>query len=260
MVKANTSERRWRSAMAQRILTKTEGTTTIVDAVERLTEGLLTGLKCPPTDLEAIAPRVRVVAFEEADLPGAGELHRQNGGFKILYSTGLSKPRRRFTIAHELAHAFMDIEGLAPAEKTGKEAERLCDMFATEMLMPRGIFLRHLEEGIGLQKIFDLSKVFQTSLSATAMRCAELGKVSTFGVDRNRVTWARGIVGPGALDGLDSSLRETIAKATAGDNGEELLYIVDREQIKEWRVGYASLGDQKALLILVPLRIVTLRL
>ena len=93
----------------------------------------------------------------------------------VVYSTHLGGARRRFTIAHELAHAVFEKSG-PNCPRSGKELERLCDMLAAEFLMPREVFLRQSGSSATLswERIGDLADLFQTSLSASSLEVRRL--------------------------------------------------------------------------------------
>src|SRR6266404_731536 len=69
------------------------------------------------------------------------------------------------------------------------ELERICDRLASELLMPRHFFLNAVGSSLSIEKIFELARVVDTSLSATAIRCAELLGVSAFGTEGKVVSW-----------------------------------------------------------------------
>jgi IrrE N-terminal-like domain len=94
----------------------------------------------PRLQLDALAERLNVTGITYEEIPFSGELRPSNGGFTIVCSVHPSSARRRFTIAHELSHAIFEKSG-SNCPRTGAELERLCDMLATELLMPRRAFL-----------------------------------------------------------------------------------------------------------------------
>jgi hypothetical protein len=186
-------EPKWTSAAARRLLTLAGNPTSVEVAIEIIAARLLDGIQCPPTDLDAIRPRLNITQFCAGDIAGSGELQRDGDGFKVLYSSTLSSTRKRFTISHEMAHAVFESTG-PNCPRTGVELERLCDKIAAEILMPKQIFLGRLGKEISAKKILDLSQLFRASVSATAIRCAELLKVSVFGVEGDTIIWAFGVV------------------------------------------------------------------
>jgi Zn-dependent peptidase ImmA (M78 family) len=63
--------------------------------------------------------------------------------FAIVVNGGHTLERRRFILAHELAHRVLDLRGLS-----GKKGESLCNRFAGAFLVPR----KTLEREMGTQK------------------------------------------------------------------------------------------------------------
>jgi hypothetical protein len=77
--------------------------------------------------------------------------------------------------------------------------------------MPRHLFLNAVGSSLSIEKIFELAGVFDTSLSATAIRCAELLGVSTFDTKGKVVSWAYGVIRKGARFGTDEELMSAVA-------------------------------------------------
>ena len=183
----------WTSAAARRLLGLAGNPPTIEESVRIIAKRLLDSVECPPTDLDAVGALLHITGFYPEELPISGELRRDTHGLKIVYSSYLSAPRRRFTIAHEIAHAIFESSGPG-CPRVGKELERLCDMLATEMLMPSDVFLQWVGTKISVQKLFERAAVFKTSLSATAIRLAELCGISTFEAEEESILWSYGVV------------------------------------------------------------------
>jgi len=93
--------------------------------------------------------------------------------------------RKRFAIAHELGHWFLhEAESqyfICTAEQMrdykGSPIEVEANLFASELLMPTGLF-RPLASDVEprLEQVKTLAGVFNTSLTATAMKFVELNK------------------------------------------------------------------------------------
>jgi hypothetical protein len=124
---------------------------------------------------------IRVITKET---PGTATLRATKDGFELWMSPTKSTWRRdRFTIAHEISHAILImglrdpdfINSLASDESTHNEVERLCDIGAAELLMPRTLIADALEQyGLapnGLRRIYDR---FFTSYRAILMRIAQV--------------------------------------------------------------------------------------
>lgn len=113
-----------------------------------------------------------------------GMLIRNKNDFKIIYSTRINNlGLHRFTIAHEIGHYFLP-EHVEQALKDGQHIssskykpwyEIEADYFATCLLMPKKLFKSEMAKfPDGLEAIIALSQIFNTSITATAIRYAEL--------------------------------------------------------------------------------------
>lgn len=254
-MKKRTSDKRtsWTSAASRRLMSMTGTSANVEDAVRIIVNRILEGISSPPTDLEAIKSRLDITGFYSEDLPVSGELRRDGNCFKIVYSSYLSPERRRFTIAHEMGHALFATSG-RNWPRFGSELERLCNMLATEILMPRDIFHNLMGPELSIRKLFELARTFATSLSATAIRFAELRRVSTFEVEGKNVSWSYGVVRRGNLRGIEDGLRYAIEEALTRKSGEELVYLNNRIWTGEWRLEWAHIGQgRRALFLLQPI-------
>ncbi len=98
------------------------------------------------------------------------------GGLEVIYDPSQTVPRQRFTIAHELGHVL--IERIQPgANQNAKEVERICNLIAAELLMPEEVFRQDSREPLTPTRIFGLARRYETSLIATAYRCADLAPI-----------------------------------------------------------------------------------
>jgi hypothetical protein len=108
-----------------------------VHPADRTVERLLARLGVAPrvpVDLDAVARGLGVAAVRTAELVEEGRLERTGGRTEILVRRGAPAVRRRFTIAHELAHLLLEPDGAA--ERSARR-ERRCDEVAAALLMPR---------------------------------------------------------------------------------------------------------------------------
>ena len=186
-------------------------------------EGLLRGLVCPPTNLTDVASRVGVHEISYENFPGSGELHKERGGYRIVCSTAQPRSRQRFTIAHELAHVILERTG-RNAPRVGDSVERVCDMLAAECLMPTSVFEARLALAPRLRDVAELARIFETSITATAIRCAQLRPVCMFGVTGGRVTWGYKGIRPGAVGYLLDEVRDAVRAAMAGKQPADRVY------------------------------------
>ena len=98
----------------------------------------------------------------------------------ILYNPSRQRGRIAFSVAHEIAHTFFpnSVSGARfrtmcdPDSREGNELERLCDLAASEILMPFEDFLKERGETIGLQLVERLSTIFGSSYESTVFRLA----------------------------------------------------------------------------------------
>jgi Zn-dependent peptidase ImmA (M78 family) len=219
------------------------------DALEHLAQKYLQGVECPPTDLESIGARVGITGFECADIPGSGELRKDGKGLRVFYSHHLSPERTRFTIAHEIGHAVLEQTG-PHAPRTGRELERLCDMFAAALLMPKNVFVENAHGEVSTQRILDMARHFRTSVATTGIRYAELCGVSVFAYQDSRVIWGKGI-GPTRQTSVDESLRPAIRKALDGDVSCDEIFLSSSESFRRWHFECRPLEKGKSVLCLL---------
>lgn len=191
MVNRNTARTKgWTSAAATRLLSYADPSAkSVEDALRLIVQGLLKGLKYPPTPLESIAGKLGVHEIrEEQDLPGSGELRRKAGQLILVLNPETSVGRRRFTFAHELGHALLARTG-PRAPTYGRELERICDLFAAEILMPTDVFIGAIREAQSFDRIFQMAREFKTSVTAATIRWAELADGAAFEAEGDKITW-----------------------------------------------------------------------
>ncbi len=137
-------------------------------------------------DLYAIAGCENIFIEERELAVSEGELVFKNGIGIISVDNKITEPgQKKFTIAHELGHYFnsgkkdgsyfcsgLDIRGI----KQNISAEVDANDFAAELLMPDEWFI-HESKGKKFSKYIleELAEYFNVSLSAAALRYAEVG-------------------------------------------------------------------------------------
>lgn len=143
-----------------------------------------------PVDILSIASRREIlVEAKPASATGvSGMLIRVGNGFAIAYATHIkSEGFQRFSIAHELGHYFLEghfenvfqggqlVHESHAGFASGDQVELEADHFAAGLLMPSHLFKaeagRHSD---GFEAIEKLANVCKTSLTASAIRYAEL--------------------------------------------------------------------------------------
>ena len=211
------------SAAERRIRALAPDAPTLDEAVKHVVAELMRGITCPPTDLIDMGRKVGVQEISYESFPGSGELHKEKGGYRIVCSLDQLPSRQRFTVAHELAHVILERTG-RNAPRVGKSVERVCDMLAAECLMPTSVFEARLPATLTLSDIANLARTFDTSITATAIRCAQFRPVCVFGVTGDRVTWGYGGIRPGAVMYLLDQVRDSVRAVMAGEQPQEKVY------------------------------------
>jgi hypothetical protein len=147
------------------------------------------GIASLPVDPFAIAASRDILVEPKPDTTDgvSGMLLRHGDTFGILYATYIpSEGFHRYSISHELGHFFLDghIDHILP--KDGIHSSRAgfisadpyeleADNFAAGLLMPAGLCKRLItRRDPGLSAIESLAGDCRTSLTATAIRFAEL--------------------------------------------------------------------------------------
>lgn len=163
----------------------------------------------PPPFLPEVVAKERNIKRIEAipNLLCDAMLIKEADGFVIRVNSHVSKGRRNFSCFHEIAHTFfseaVERQGIrftrkdiSLIESNYSEEERLCDLAAAEFLIPAKVLLTSLQRSHGISwiQIRELSRSFQSSLEATALRVAELSDRMVL-IDR----WKKEDGGPGCF-------------------------------------------------------------
>jgi Zn-dependent peptidase ImmA (M78 family) len=157
-------------------------TETIRDAVNRLLAAAR--VSAPPVDLVRLAKLQGITSIRHRKMKSTlGMVKEGNDGSLTMLLNSRQPLRERFTMAHEIAHTIVDKMGDKPATvvlaartpRRGTALERLCDQIAAELLMPYDMFRRSMDgEGVSLDTVERLAKVYEASLQSTALRLGEL--------------------------------------------------------------------------------------
>lgn len=132
----------------------------------------------PPIDVEELARRLGVSQIVDADIVEDGRLEIANGKPTIyLRDQGTSLSRRRFTIAHEIAHLALGLPGEAAVawRRSATSEERACDEIAASILIPRRWLALHFANRThNLSSLRHVAHKTNVSLSAGLVRCREV--------------------------------------------------------------------------------------
>ncbi len=195
------------------------------------------GLGGPPTDLEALARRVDVMDIRLDDtMLVPGELRELSEGLVVFLSPSLTKTRRRFTLAHELGHAFFEGTGRRP--HPSRELERLCDKFAAEFLMPRRVFVSYAGRHPDLPRVHELCQRFKTGLLATLGRVSDIYRYRAIELWDSKVVWHRRLSVP-VLHQVSDQL-----KALYGEAGNEVIELYEGGGYSRWNLEWEPLGGE----------------
>ena len=209
---------RWKSAAARRLKEFANAKSVETAAVEigrRLTEGQI----LPPTRLEEIFPRVNIRAcYIDHELQTAGELREADDAFEIATSESDSPARRRFTIAHEIAHAVFERTG-PHCPRRGRELENLCDMVASQILVPQHSLNTEAKLPLTLAEIERLARAFEVSLTMMAIRCSGQFPVVCSQLQFGEVLWCTSGTSIG-IRRPKAKLKELFAKAHEDRRGQ----------------------------------------
>jgi Zn-dependent peptidase ImmA (M78 family) len=144
----------------------------------------------PPFDPFEYAKALGIRVLEEEDLVADGILRRLGGQFEVRLRKQQSETRKSFTLAHEIAHTFFyaDLEEFGEKYRGSSsydaEEERLCNLAAAELLMPRKLYLADLNSlsnhdptcpgsrVISPNTILKLMSKYKVSLRAAAIRAS----------------------------------------------------------------------------------------
>jgi hypothetical protein len=133
-----------------------------------------------PVPLESYLATARATSREIADMAAdeAGTCFPMaDGSYRICVNANDRIERCRFTICHEIGHIVLGLKSEHKTEPwtTGRPlAERLCDLFAAELLLPSTLFEPAAEDApVSLAGIDALARQFEASVTATGSRYAD---------------------------------------------------------------------------------------
>jgi len=170
-----------------------QSTSLIVERARQLVSQLVEqrGHERPPFLSEEYAPLLGIKRIEKADLGEVSAiLTKLRDGDVIRVNQNHNSARQSFSCAHEIGHALLSELNLelcaeeaefrtfnpqAQAMAGARTRERLCDVAATELLMPEAVFKKYLSGfGISIRSLEWLADIFKVSISSTAIRIAEV--------------------------------------------------------------------------------------
>ena len=148
----------------------------------------------PPIDLDALAAQMGIREIREADMAEEGRLEHDGVSAIVYIRHSLSLGRRRFTLAHELAHWALAHPGSPKTEYrrigSSDDEERLCDEIAAALLMPHEWARRFQSRPQNLSILRLMANRAEVSLSAALLRNREVNhwhkSLLRFSLDQDR--------------------------------------------------------------------------
>lgn len=150
--------------------------------------GLGTG---PIVDLDPVCEILGITVYRAhlgtdlSKVPSGAFLNHPEIGFSILVNLGMTPGRRRFTVAHEMAHALFHSHETNRVVSRGRNPlETFADTFAGEFLMPREGVRRFMEE-VGMDpRINDpadairIQRYFRVSWPTALVRLKQMNSIT----------------------------------------------------------------------------------
>ncbi len=156
------------------------------ERVTRVAESILVQLDArAPVSLAMVASFQDVRSIVRCPLPNAACLitDPESGVSEIRLRATDSPRRQRFSGFHEIAHTFMPGYQLQMqmrcdppvTDRVAESLETLCDIGASELLLPRRLVRENLAEAdFGMQTVIDVADTYDASLQASAHRIVDL--------------------------------------------------------------------------------------
>ena len=132
-----------------------------------------------PVDLARLAKHVGIRNVAELDTRLDGQLlELESGGFEVVLSKSAPATRKRFTLAHEIAHLLLFPREAADHHR--RETEELCNLVASELLIPTHFLAKLFPAGqaITIESLLKVPGLFRCSLEAAGWKILNSGLVS----------------------------------------------------------------------------------
>lgn len=161
---------------------------TTAEAARKALEARIPGIaqSAIPINVESAARFVGIEQITEVETSAFDGLlsATRSGTYVATLRKGQSESRKRFTLAHELGHVIVrasigrntsvtvnEVFQCRATTAEEKEEERLCDLLASQLLMPQPQFAQVIQEiGVSAETIPDIARRFAVSLEAVSKR------------------------------------------------------------------------------------------
>lgn len=166
--------------MTAEMLLETSGEVSVPVDIEKILRR--NGIKYAPMDF---TPLEKEVSTEDVNMVGQvlGAVILDEDDVRIVYAKGSRPNRKRFTLAHELAHCCLDTDNLRPDqphvefridEESSSGKELAANIFAGKLLIPKNK-LEEIYDSLIVPLSDVLAKEFQVSVSVMEARLQYLG-------------------------------------------------------------------------------------
>jgi len=175
------------------VLALAENRNPIEVVVEKARALVLTAIEAgwsgPPFDPFALAELLRIPVVPRDDIKDARIVPGSSGARLVIeYNPSRPHARIRYSIAHEIAHTlFPDcrdrVRHRAPREHMERDdwqLEMLCNIAASELLMPVGSFPELASESLSIDNLISLRAHYEVSAEALLLRFARLTHLACF--------------------------------------------------------------------------------
>ena len=216
--------------------------------------------KTIPVPMEPYLEEIGATLRRESDLrpDEPGWAFKANGKRYICVNAGDREERQRFTICHEIAHFALNLPSDHETQPwwSAKRplAERLCDSFAAELLLPDRLFRPLVEDtSLGLASMDELAARSLASTTATGFRFAAVVSTPCAFVlsEDGKVRYAsrsRALVDAGAWIAPRLDLPQGTMSERARANGAEGRGEIDAEVwFSDWERGGMLLEEGRQL-------------
>jgi len=199
---------RYFEAWSERIREKRRGgDADLAELVRRLEIAKVrAGSTKPPIDLGALARAASVVGVVQTELAFRGRIVEDGHGLVIEVNASLPRPEQRFTVAHEIAHLFVEGDSLRGTMRKGRgritrqrhaAVEALCDRLAGEILVPRQWLKQRLErDRVALETVRKSALEAEVPIGCIVRRIVDDGLW--------RVRFIRWVMGDGRFSAVES--------------------------------------------------------
>ncbi len=197
----------------------------------RALEAFVRARRSEDESLDALARKLGVTRIIEQRLPFEGGLFQlPDGELVIKLNSESSFVRKRFTLAHEIAHLLVNtVPAHRGANRTDEYLERACDLIAAELLMPT-VEATDFISGLGSPSPENLKAIasrYTVSLQTAAIRVHNALKLWKCGIGmwsfspKAKTLW---FVGPKRWDDVqpDVSLLERAASSNTSFQTRDL--------------------------------------